>query len=236
MQTAASPSPRSDPPPRSPFIQPIADPSPKVLPTRHLFPDPTLPTIAGKTSFRVIYGDAAAEAVLGRPLTAAERTPTYHERWIEGVDGVEYERMERASVEVGKRGWVERVGARMDGRAEDWFARLAEREGRGGARVVPVPDAMPEPVSEAAMARNTGGALPHLATEQPVNEAAVVDENRQRRDRPVVRESEAQGAPKTSLLDVLRDDKAAKAHESSRGDTLAQNPPHSGEVIHGRAI
>ncbi len=230
--------PLSTPLPYSPYIQPIADPEPKILPTRHLFPDPSIPSVDGKTAYRVVYGDAAAAEILGRALTAEERTPTYHERWIEGIDGVEYERMERASVAVGMRGWVERVGARMEGRAEDWYAQLAEG-GAGGDRHEQR-SARIEPVSDAAVARDSE-AHDVLAAEQPVNEAAVVDENRLRRDRPVVSESEAGsgGAAhgQTSLLDVLHDDKAAKAREAAtRGDTLQQVPPRDGEVIHGRAI
>jgi hypothetical protein len=117
--------------PASPYIQPIADPNPKILPTRHLFPDPSIESANGKRAFRVIYGDDAAEAILGRELTKKDTEGrTYYEHWIESVDGIKYEWTEQGSVEVGKRGWVERVGQRSDGDVVEWYARLAgDREG-----------------------------------------------------------------------------------------------------------
>ncbi len=44
--------------------------------------------------------------------------------------------MEAEAVEVGKRGWVERVGQRMDGEAVEWYAKLADdgRDGQDAAR------------------------------------------------------------------------------------------------------
>jgi hypothetical protein len=79
----------------------------------------------------VIYGDDAAEAILGRKLTKDDTEGrTYYEHWIESVDGIKYEWTEQGAVEVGKRGWVERVGQRSDGDVVEWYARLAgDREG-----------------------------------------------------------------------------------------------------------
>jgi len=117
-----------------PYIQPIVDPNPTVLATRHFFPDPSIPPSAdGRPAYRVVYGDEAAEAILGRKLTKEDTEGrTYYERWIEGVDGIEYQWSGNESVEVGKRGWVERVGQTLDGDAADWYARFAgDREGAG---------------------------------------------------------------------------------------------------------
>jgi hypothetical protein len=123
----------------SPYIQPIADPNPKILPTRHLFLDESIsPTADGRKAYRVIYGDAAAEEVLGRKLTGEDRQHTTYERWIESVDGIDYEKMEAESVEVGKRGWVKRVGQTMDGEVVEWYAKLQDysRENEGVDREV----------------------------------------------------------------------------------------------------
>ncbi|KAJ9096572.1 hypothetical protein QFC19_007104 [Naganishia cerealis] len=77
------------------------------MPTRHLFKD-------RDGNWREIYGDEAAEAVLGKKLVldGSDGAKRYTERWIEGVDGVEYELIERESVNVGHRAWVERFGDR----------------------------------------------------------------------------------------------------------------------------
>lgn len=107
-----------------PFIQPIRDPSPTILPTRHLFRD-------RDGNLREVIGDEAAERVLGRKLTASDGE-TYVERWIEGVDGIEYEaewrKIEEESVRVGRRGWVERVGQRLK-RDDSYVEQLAQTDG-----------------------------------------------------------------------------------------------------------
>lgn len=106
-----------------PYIQPIRDPSPTVLPTRHLFRD-------RDGNLREVYGDEAAERVLGRKLNPATDGVTYVERWIEGVDGIEYQtelrKIEDESVLVGRRAYVEQVGQRGGGVFDK---QLAETEG-----------------------------------------------------------------------------------------------------------
>lgn len=93
--------------PLSPYVQPIADPEPRVMPTRHLFKD-------RDGQWREVYGDEAAEAILGHKLVldGSDGSKRYTEKWIEGVDGVAYELLERESVTVGHRAWVERFGDR----------------------------------------------------------------------------------------------------------------------------
>lgn len=93
----------------SPYIQPIFDPKPTVLPTRHLFRD-------RDGNWREVIGDEAAERVLGRKFSrTASDGEYYEERWIESVDGItyEYSTVETESVRVGRRGWVELVGDRV---------------------------------------------------------------------------------------------------------------------------
>lgn len=117
-----------------PYIQPIRDPDPKVLPTRHLFRD-------RDGNLREVYGDEAAERVLGRKLNPATDGQTYVERWIEGVDGIEYQtemrRIEDESVVIGRRAYVEQVGQRGV-----FDKRLAETE--GGRYVVDHPTPVEE--------------------------------------------------------------------------------------------
>lgn len=88
-----------------PYIQPIHDPSPTILPTRHLFKD-------RDGNWREVIGDAAAERILGHKLDRNEGR-YYEERWIEGISGVEYQVAERGSVEAGRKGWVKLVGDRL---------------------------------------------------------------------------------------------------------------------------
>ncbi|KAJ9121678.1 hypothetical protein QFC22_002298 [Naganishia vaughanmartiniae] len=90
-----------------PYVQPIVDPNPRVMPTRHLFKD-------RDGNWREVYGDEAAEAILGKRLVldGSDGAKRYTERWIEGVDGVQYELLERESVTVGHRAWVQRFGDR----------------------------------------------------------------------------------------------------------------------------
>jgi hypothetical protein len=89
----------------SPYIQPIHDPNPTVLPTRHLFKD-------SQGNWREVIGDEAAERILGHKLDRSEGR-YYEERWTEGVTGIEYSAIEKESVEIGRRGWVKLVGERL---------------------------------------------------------------------------------------------------------------------------
>lgn len=77
------------------------------MPTRHLFKD-------RDGQWREVWGDEAAEAILGHKLVldGSDGSKRYTERWIEGVDGVAYELLERESVTVGHKAWVERFGDR----------------------------------------------------------------------------------------------------------------------------
>lgn len=99
----------------SPYVQPIVDPNPRVMPTRHLFKD-------RDGNWREIIGDEAAEAVLGHKLVldGSDGARRYTERWIEGVDGVQYELLERESVTVGHRAWVQRFGDRPNFHASSY--------------------------------------------------------------------------------------------------------------------
>jgi hypothetical protein len=99
----------------SPYVQPIVDPNPRVMPTRHLFKD-------RDGNWREIWGDEAAEAILGKKLIldGSDGAKRYTERWIEGVDGVEYELLERESVTVGHRAWVQRFGDRPNFHASSY--------------------------------------------------------------------------------------------------------------------
>lgn len=120
------------------------------MPTRHLFKD-------RDGNYREVYGDEAAEAILGHKLVrdGSDGAKRYTERWIETVDGVEYELLERESVTVGHKAWVARFGDRPRFSAASYGSANASGTSSYGPNAASTTTTGPIPLNKANTARLT---------------------------------------------------------------------------------
>ena len=148
----------------SPYIQPIHDPSPTILPTRHLFKD-------AQGQWREVIGDEAAERILGVSIDRSEGK-IYQERWIESVSGIEYQTIERESVVAGRRGWVSSVGERLIVGASGLHTGTSRSSRNDGMRTSSKPSAI---ISDAADDKPRRGSFSATSPGRPVGQRSSRD-------------------------------------------------------------